>query len=154
VKRPGRLVPVVVAVLSLLLAAVALAATPSKGTYRGKTSQARNVHIKINSKHNIPGGGFVINWQAPCQVKTDHVWGPERTENSSKIVVKDDGSFRLDGKYNSHVGDYVGHISIKNGGRFNTKTSATGTFKVTVRVTKNGDYADTCKKTVTWSVSA
>jgi hypothetical protein len=148
-----RTVAVLGAALSLLLAAVALAATPDKGTYRGKTSQGRNVRIKVNKNHDINGGGFRINWHAPCQVQKDHIWGPERTENSGKINVGDDGSFKLNGKYNSPVEGYVGHITIKNGGTFDTKTSAAGTFKVRVRVTKDGDYVDTCKKTVAWSVS-
>jgi hypothetical protein len=152
VRRRARIVAIGVAAGSLLFAAVALAATPKKGTYRGKTSQGRNVRIKINSNHNIPDEGFRINWLAPCQ-RPGATWGPEATENSRKIDVKDDGTFRLDGKYNSPFGAYVGHVTIKSSGKFNTKTSATGTFKVTVRVTKGGEYVDTCKKTVTWSVA-
>jgi hypothetical protein len=152
VKRTTKVLALAVAAVSLVFAAVALAAVPKKGTYTGKTSQARNVRVKVNKGHDINGGGFRINWQAPCQ-REGYVWGPEQTENSGKIDVKDDGSFKLNGKYNSKVDPYVGHITIRNSGRFNTKTTATGTFKVTVRVTRDGDYVDTCKKTVTWSVA-
>ena len=147
-----KLVIAAIAALSLVCAAVAVAATPKEGTYRGKTSQGRNLRVKVNSNHNIPGEGFRINWHAPCTVQTDHRWGPERTENSGKIDVDDDGSFKLNGSYDSEVGDYVGHIKIRNSGRFNSRTTASGEFKVTVRVTKDGDEVDTCRKTVKWSV--
>jgi hypothetical protein len=152
--KPGRrLVAAAVLAVSLVCAAAALAAIPNKGTYRGKTTQGRNLRIKVNKHHNLPDGGFRINWAAPCQVDTEKRWGPEQTENNGGIDVKDDGTFKLDGRYNSTVGDYVGHIRIKNSGEFDTATSAAGTFEVRVRVTKNGDDVDICKKTVHWSVT-
>jgi hypothetical protein len=152
VKRTTRLVAALVLAVSLICAGVALAAIPNKGTYRGKTSQGRNLRVKVNSNHNLPGEGFRIHWAAPCQVQQDMEWA-DVTQNTKKITVADDGSFKLDAQYNHTVSGFKGHITIHAKGLFKTKTSATGSFKVKVRVTQAGEYRDTCKKTVTWSVS-
>ena len=144
-----------VLVLSLVAAAVALAAVPPKGKYTGQTSQGRSVHIRINKHHNIPDGGFVVHWLADnCKANPNASWGPEGSSNSGTIDVKSDGSFRRSGHYNSHVKGYTGHISISGKGQFTTKTQANGTFKVKVRVVKNstGNQVDTCRASVTWSV--
>ncbi|HKP88962.1 MAG TPA: hypothetical protein VJT75_03200 [Thermoleophilaceae bacterium] len=150
-QRPW-LVAAAVAALALACAAAALAATPKPGKYRGKTSQDRSVRLKINDAGRIPRDGFKIHWQAPCQVKQDMAW-TDVTHNTRRIELEDDGSFELDAKYKHTVGDFTGHIKIETDGKFDTKTSASGTFKARVRVTEDGDYVDTCKKTVNWSVS-
>jgi hypothetical protein len=141
-----------VAALSLLCAAVALAATPKPGKYRGRTSQGKSVRVKVNDSGRIGRDGFKIHWEAPCQVAEDMAWG-DTTHNTKRIEIADDGSFELDAKYKHAVGQYTGHIKIETDGKFDTKTSASGKFKARVRVTKDGDYVDTCKKTVSWSVS-
>jgi hypothetical protein len=135
VRRGTVLIVAAVAALSLLCAAVALAATPKPGKYRGKTSQGKSVRVKVNDSGRIGRDGFKIHWEAPCQVAKDMAWG-DTTHNTKRIEIADDGSFELDAKY-----------------KLDTKTSASGKFKARVRVTKDGDYVDTCKKTVSWSVS-
>jgi hypothetical protein len=152
VRRRTGVVAAAVAVLSLLCAAVALAAMPEPGKYRGKTSQDRSVRVKVNDKGRIGPDGFKIHWEAPCQVAQDMSW-TDVTHNTQRILFKDDGSFVLDAKYKHTVEGFTGHIKIETDGKFDTKTSASGKFKVRVRVTKDGDYVDTCKKTVSWSVS-
>ena len=53
------------AILALLCcAAVALAATPSKGLHKGTSSQGRTVDVKVGSNHHIRR--FRIDWKAAC----------------------------------------------------------------------------------------
>ena len=149
--RRTRLVVAVVAAASLVCAAVAIAATPKPGKYRGRTSQGQFVRVKVNDSGRIPRDGFKIHWTAPCQAE-GKVWR-DVTHNTQPLNISDSGEFKLDAKYKHPVGDFTGHTKIELDGRFDTKTSASGKFKVRVRVTEDGDYVDTCKKTVSWSVS-
>jgi hypothetical protein len=146
-----RIVAVVVLVVGLVCAAVALGAVPKKGVYTGTTSQAEAVKVKVNKHHNIPDGGFKIDWVAD---NCDHGAGwTDSSESDGTIKVADDGSFKRSGHYNHTINGYTGHIRITAQGAFDTKTSAKGTFSVKVRVTKGGDTIDHCHRKVKWSVS-
>lgn len=149
--RRARVVTAAVAALSLLCAAVALAATPKAGKYTGETSQGQHVRVKVNDSGRIPRDGFKIHWTAPCE-KPGKAWR-DVTHNTERLRISDAGEFTLDAKYKHTVRDFTGHTKIETDGKFDTKTSASGTFKVRVRVTEDGDTVDRCKKTVSWSVS-
>jgi hypothetical protein len=152
------LVAISVCLALLACAAVAIAATPNEGKYLGKTGQDLKVRIKVNKSHNIPDKGFFIRWKAICKKKDSNghhlTWGPDSTVNTGKLDVAGDGSFEQSGKYNENSGSYVGHMKGGLNGKFGSPTSATGKFHIRVRVTKNGNYVDTCKKTVSWQVSS
>jgi hypothetical protein len=149
VRRRTLAIAAAVAALSLLCAAVALAATPRPGKYTGETSQGRHVRVTVNDKGRIGPDGFKIHWKAPCE---NGKW-EDVTHNTRRIEIAGDGSFELDAKYKHTVNGFTGHTKIETDGKFDTKTSASGRFKVRVRVTKDGDFVDTCRKTVSWSVS-
>jgi hypothetical protein len=146
-----RIVAIVVLSVALACAAVALGAVPKKGLYTGTTHQGRALSIKINKNHNIPDGGFRIDWSAN-KCDKGKSWD-DKTESDGTIDVADDGSFRQVGHYNHKIGKYTGHIRITGKGKFNTRTSATGAFSVKVRVTKNGTTIDRCHGSTSWSVS-
>jgi hypothetical protein len=151
VSRRIRIVLLAVAAASLVCAAVALAATPRPGKYRGMTSQDQHVRVKVNDAGRIPRDGFKIHWTAPCE-KPGKVWR-DVTHNTQPLNLSDSGAFKLDAKYKHPVGDFTGHTKIELDGKFDTRTSASGRFKVRVRVTEDGETVDRCKKTVSWSVS-
>jgi hypothetical protein len=146
-----RIVAAAAVAVSLVLAAVALAATPKPGKYPGETSQGQHVRVKVNDSGRIPRDGFKIHWTAPCD-KPGKAW-QDVTHNTQPLRISDAGRFTLDAKYKHTVRGFTGHTKIETDGKFDTKTSASGTFKVRVRVTEDGDTVDRCRKTVSWSVS-
>jgi hypothetical protein len=149
VSRRSAAIAAAVAALSLVCAAVALAATPRPGKYTGKTGQGRHVRVKVNDAGRIGPDGFKIHWKAPCE---NGAW-EDATHNTRRIEIAGDGSFERAAKDKHTDNGYTGHEKIETDGNFDTKTSASGKFKVRVRVTKDGDFVDTCRKTVSWSVS-
>ena len=149
--RRSRTAAAAAAASALACAAVALAATPEPGKYRGRTSQDRFVRVKVGDAGRIPRDGFKIHWSAGCQVRQDMEW-ESATHNTERIRVED-GRFELSGEYTHRVGDYTGHVRVFIKGRFDTSTSAHGKFRPSVRVTRDGDYVDTCKQPLSWRVS-
>ena len=142
------------AILALLLcAAVALAATPSKGLHKGTSSQDRTVDVKVGRNHHIRR--FRIDWNAACD-KPGKSW-TDGTTVTNPDKQPGDGSFSASGKYKSShpVGaGYVGHFNYGLSGKFTTKSDANGTFHVKVRVTKDGQTVDHCRTgKLTWQVS-
>jgi hypothetical protein len=143
------------AVALLVLAAVALAVTPAKGLHQGKTSQGRDVDVKVKSDHHIRR--VRIDWLAPCDSSAS--WGtskkPAGTTVKNPAKQPGDGTFSASGKYDGHRdgAGYAGHFKFKLGGKFTTQSKANGTFDIKVRVTKNGKTVDHCHKNVTWQVS-
>jgi hypothetical protein len=134
----------------LALAAVALAATPSTGLHKGRSSQDAKVDIKVGSSHEIRR--FRIDWSAPCD--SGKTWDSGSTVKHP-AHQDDDGSFSGSGKYSdpdAH-GGYRGHYSYDLSGRFTKPHKAHGSFHVKVRITRNGKTKDHCRKTVTWEVS-
>ena len=146
---------VLLACLALLACtAVALAAHPKAGPWKGKTDQDKRVRFTVKDGDVK---FFKIFWKATCE-KTDdsgkhYTWDPaEPTRNKGAIDVADDGTFKRSGEYDSDLPNgYTQHVKAKLNGKFNTKKKASGTFKVTAKVKQNGDYVDTCRKTVTWA---
>jgi len=142
------------AILALLCcAAVALAATPSKGLHKGTSSQDRTVDVKVGRNHHIRR--FRIDWNAPCD-KPGKSW-TDGTTVTNPDKQPGDGSFSASGKYKSShpvAGGYVGHFNYSLSGKFTSKSEANGTFHVKVRVTKDGKTVDHCRTgKLTWQVS-
>ena len=141
------------AALSLLCAAVALAATPKPGTYEGKTQQKRPVLLEVGSDRNV--ARLAIVWKARnCENDPEASWGPDTTRFKSTIPVAEDGSFTRTKKYQrTDEHGFTGRFRAKIGGAFTKPKVASGTFDITVRVTKAGKAIDKCHQRVTWSVS-
>ena len=136
----------------LVCAAVALAATPSKGLHEGTTSQKRGVDVKVGTNHHIRR--FRIDWKAG---KCDSAHGAWRggTTVTNPRNQPGDGSFSDSGKYKDDGGGgYVGHVRFGFAGKFTNSSDANGTFHARVRVTKNGTTVDHCHTgKLTWHVS-
>jgi hypothetical protein len=139
------------AVLGLLVfAAVALAATPSTGLHKGKTSQDAKVDVKVGTDHKVRR--FRIDWSAPCD--SGKTW-ESGTTIKHPSHQPGDGSFSSSGKFSdpdAH-GGFRGHYKYGVSGKFTSAQKANGSFHVKVRITQNGHTKDHCHKTVTWQVS-
>jgi hypothetical protein len=137
----------------LACAAVALAATPSKGLRTGTTSQGRKVDVKVGSNHHIRR--FRIDWRAGKCDTAHGAWTGGTTVTNPRHQPGD-GSFSDSGKYkdNAGGGSYVGHVKFGFSGKFTSSSDANGTFHAKVRVTKNGTTVDHCHTgKLTWTVS-
>ena len=144
--------------LALACAGVALATTPSKGTYEGKTSQGLFVDVRVDRHHVVKR--FRINWFAKCD--SGNTWGTKADPDGSSdqdlvgdpIDQTDKGTFGDSGSYNgSKDADGVqGHFTVNLSGHFYNKTHAKGAFDIKVRVTRNGKTIDRCHRAVTWRV--
>jgi hypothetical protein len=148
-----------VALLAVLAcAAVALGATPSKGTYKGKTSQALFVDVRVDKHHIVKR--FRINWFAKCN--SGQTWGTKADPDGSSdedlvgdpIDQTDKGTFGDSGSYtgSKDASGVQGHFTVNLSGHFNSKRHAAGSFDVKVRVTRNGNTIDRCHRAVTWRV--
>jgi hypothetical protein len=141
-------------VVLLTLAAAALAATPSAGLHKGKTSQGLDVDVKVKSDRSIRR--FRTDWFARCD--SGQTWGKKKSPAGTTITnpaQPGDGSFSSTISSDGHrdKNGVAGHFKYKLSGKFTTKSKANGTFDVKVRVTKNGKTIDHCHKSLTWQVS-
>jgi hypothetical protein len=147
-----------VLVAALACAAVALASTPNRGTYTGKTSQGLFVDVRVDKHHIVKR--FRINWFAKCN--SGETWAtkadPEGTRDEDlvgdPIDQTDKGTFGDSGSYSGSkdAEGIQGHFTINVAGHFYNKTHAKGSFDVKVRVTKHGNTIDRCHRAVTWAV--
>jgi hypothetical protein len=138
------------ALAALACAAVALAATPSTGLHKGESSQGLRVDVKVGTNHKVRR--FRINWAAPCD--SGKTWEAGTTVKHP-ADQPGDGSFSASGKYSdpdAH-GGFRGHYKYDLSGKFTKASKAHGSFHVKVRVTRNGNTKDHCRKTVTWKAS-
>ena len=125
----------------LVCAAIALAATPSKGLHEGMTSQNRGVDVKVGTNHHIRR--FRIDWRAGKCDSPHGAWSDGTTVKNPRHQPGD-GSFSDSGKYKDDSGS----------GTFTSASDAHGTFSARVRVTKNGTTVDHCHTgKLTWKVS-
>ena len=136
----------------LVCAAIALAATPSRGLHDGTSSQGRDVDVKVGSNHHIRR--FRIDWRAGKCDSPHGAWTDGTTVTNPRHQPGD-GSFSDSGKYKDKSGNgYVGHIKFSIAGKFTSASDANGTFHAKVRVTKNGTTVDHCHTgKLTWNVS-
>jgi hypothetical protein len=138
------------AVALLACAAVAVAATPSTGLHRGRSSQDARVDVKVGSDHRVRR--FRIGWSAPCD--SGQTWDAGTTAGQP-FDQDTGGSFDGSGSYSdpdAH-GGFRGHYRYDLSGRFTKPHKAHGSFHIRVRITQNGTTKDHCRKTVTWKVS-
>ena len=137
----------------LVCAAIALAATPSRGLHEGTSSQGRDVDVKVGSNHHIRR--FRIDWRAGKCDSPHGAWTDGTTVTNPRHQPGD-GSFSDSGKYKGKPvnGGYVGHFKFNLSGKFTSSSDANGTFSAKVRVTKNGTTVDHCHTgKLTWNVS-
>jgi hypothetical protein len=140
-----------------VMAATALALTPSKGTYTGSTNQTKAPHHSITVKTNDNGKvvHISIDWRARCQAPNSY-WSETTVIQKSGIVNDGGGVFHVDGGHNSNGGGGItGKVTDSLDGHFTDKTHAQGKWQATVKVyNKNGKKIDTCSMHTKWHVGA
>jgi hypothetical protein len=155
---PRRAVAALAGATVLATATAAVAAVPDAGTFKGKTGQGQDVSVKVNSHHRVKR--FRIYWWAACDMP-GATWGT--AANPGGTVDRDldhdpikqaGGEFSDTEKYadeETNAG-YQDHFRMTVDGSFGDRTHAQGTFTIKVRVTKDGETYDHCRRTVKWHV--
>ena len=140
------------ALASLVLAAAALAVMPEQGLYFGETSQGEPVALKVNAKPRVKE--FRIEYRAPCEGPGRYTGGvvdTHRPKKNDRIKQNPDGSFSGSGKFTEPAGGGLkGKVTYEYNGTFDASMTASGKFKVKVRVVDDGETLTTCKKSVKW----
>jgi hypothetical protein len=136
-----------------LVAAAALAATPTKGVYEGQTEQKNapdhGVVLRVDKQHRVVR--FAVDWRAFCK-KDDRFWDAgTQIKNPKNDPI---GTFHDHGSYTSSTPDgFKGKITLTLDGRFTDRTHAAGDWKATVKVfNPNGKRVNTCNVKTHWQV--
>jgi hypothetical protein len=151
---PARLLGalVVAAVLSGL-PATALATTPKKGVYAGRSTQTQVpsnvVRLRVDRHHEV--AHFAIDWSATCG-KPNTFWDAGTQIDDPKNGPT--GTFHRHGSYRSKTNDgYTGRVTVTVDGHFTDRTHAAGDWKATVKVSDpGGERVDTCSVKTQWRV--
>jgi len=138
---------VLVAVCAL---AVALPATASAATWKGKTHQGRGVVVRTGDDGTVTR--IRIGWKAQCAVGD---WYKSRTLFVSPLDSATSTTFADAGSYRAHPEGYQARIWVRiTGNRDAGESTWSGTFRVKVRVSKGGEHVDTCRlRRLRWSAA-
>ena len=139
----------------LASAAVALAVTPAHDTYIGKTSQNKDMGIKVNEDGRIKA--FTLSYKAKCDDGNNYsgsVTDRDKPKSKPKHKIKQhDGEFSGEATRKEDLGnDFKGSAHMEYSGTFDTPTTASGKAKIRVTVKHGGTKVATCTKSVTWDV--
>lgn len=144
--------------LAGLLAATALAVTPTKGVYTGASDQVKvedhGVKLRVDKQHKV--AHFEIGWRAKCESKDKNGDPKYWTAGTQIDNPKNDGNgvFHDHGSYTSETAShYRGNITLTLNGHFTDKTHAQGSWKANVKVYgPKGKRVDTCSVSTHWHV--
>lgn len=139
------------AVLASLLVLLLVPSVAGAETYRGQTGQkGSQIKLRTNAKGTVTRAS--IEWRARCR------YGG--TVKGGTIFVKpfdrsNPSGFRSAGTYPGRAGNLrIRHRTEIEGSRVGPDRFR-GTFKISLRYTKNGRYFSTCKSgLVRWSATA
>jgi hypothetical protein len=141
------------AALAGVLAATALAVTPTKGVYTGASDQVKladhAVKLRVNKNHKVVH--FEIGWRAKCS-KPGKFWtAGTQIDNPAN---ESGGAFHDHGSYTSKTSSgFTGDVTITLNGHFTDKTHAQGSWKANVKVyNSNNKKVDTCSVSTHWHV--
>jgi hypothetical protein len=142
------------AAASGLLATAALAATPTKGLYEGRTTQRHAPHhgveLRVDRHHHV--ARFTVDWRArDCSEPDTHWDGGTTIKNPKNDPV---GTFHDHGSYRTETADgFTGRITHTVDGHFTDKTHAKGAWKATVKIyDPSGERVNTCSVRTHWHV--
>ena len=141
------------ACLTGVLAPPALAVTPKRGSYAGKTDQtgvpSNRVELRVDRHHKVVR--FAIDWTAKCG-RPDTFWdaGTQVKDPKNDPI----GTFHDHGSYSSKTDDgFKGRVTLTLDGHFTDRKHAKGTWKATVKVyNPKGKRVDTCTTKTHWKV--
>jgi hypothetical protein len=135
-----------VGVLTVCVAAL-LPATADAATWKGKTRQGRAVVVRTGSDGVV--NRLRIGWKAHCANGAYK----SRTLFAAPLDSATATSFTDAGDYRGHPEGYRSRIWVRVAGTLDDDVWR-GTFRVSVRVSKNGDVVDTCRlKRLRWRAS-
>jgi hypothetical protein len=124
---------------------LALPASASADVWKGKTRQGRGVVVHTGTDGVVDGAR--IGWRAQC----GHGTYKSRTVFTPPLDTATTTTFMDAGTYTGHPRGYRARIWVRIAGTL-ADDAWTGTFKVRVRVLKDGETVDTCRlRRVTWT---
>jgi hypothetical protein len=135
---------------SLLLAGLlifALPATAEAATWEGKTRQGRRVMVHTGDDGKVDRAR--IGWKARCADGTYR----SRTLFVAPLDSASSTAFEDAGTYRGHPRGYQARIWVRISGTLDDGTWS-GTFRVRVRVSRDGEHVDTCRlRRLRWSAA-
>ena len=137
---------VLVAVCAL---AVVLPATASAATWKGKTRQGRAVVVHAGDNGTV--NRIRIGWKARCGSGNYS----SRTLFLPPLDSATSSTFADAGSYRGHPEGYQARIWVRIAGNLDAgEQTWSGTFRVKVRVSKEGEHVDTCRlRRLRWSAA-
>jgi len=126
---------------------LALPATADAATWEGKTRQGRGVMVHTGAGGKVDRAR--IGWRARCGNGTykSRTLFVEPLDSASATAFEDAGS------YGARPAGYRARISVRIAGTLDDGVWR-GTFRVRVRVSKNGEHVDTCRlRRLRWSAA-
>ena len=133
--------------IALAALAAALPATASAATWKGETGQGRGVVVHTGGDGSVDRAR--IGWKARCANGTYK----SRTLFVSPLDSTSSTAFEDAGTYRGHPRGYRARISVRISGTLDDGTWS-GTFRVRVRVSRDGEHVDTCRlRRLRWSAA-
>lgn len=119
-------------------------------TWRGKTKQGRAVSVQTGADDLV--NRVRVSWRAPC--KEGHY--VSRTLFPAPLDVSEPDEFEDAGTYRKRLPDgYRARHTVFVRGTLGADDRWTGTFRVRLRITRNGRVVDICRlRHVRWSAEA
>jgi hypothetical protein len=138
-----------VAFVAVCAVAAAVPATASAETWRGKTKQGRGIVVHTGADGVVERAR--IGWRARCahgRYSSQTIFRPP-LDSATETTFMDKGSYR------GHPEGYRARIWVRIAGTLDAASGRwSGTFKVRVRVTKEGELVDTCRlRRLRWSAA-
>src|SRR5215212_9369984 len=132
------------ALIALAALTAALPATASAATWRGETSQGRGVVVHTGGDGSVDRAR--IGWKARCA----HGTYRSRTLFVPPLDSASSTAFEDAGSYRAHPPGYRARIWVRISGTLDGSRWS-GTFRVRVRVSRDGERVDTCRlRRVRW----
>src|ERR1041384_82431 len=135
--------------VAVCIVAVALPATARAATWKGKTRQGRGVLVRTGDDGTV--NRVRIGWKARCG--DGHY--TSRTLFLPPLDSATSTSFVDAGSYRARPAGYQSRIWVRVAGQRDPgEPTWSGTFRVKVRVSKNGEHVDTCRlRRLSWKAS-
>jgi hypothetical protein len=128
--------------------AAALPAAASADTWRGKTKQGRGIVIHTGDDGVVERAR--IGWRARC---ADGRYSSQ-TLFRAPLDSATSTTFMDKGSYRGHPEGYKARIWVRIAGTLDDEGTWSGTFRVKVRVIKDGELVDTCRlRRLRWSAA-
>jgi hypothetical protein len=137
----------VLALIAVSAVAAALPASAGAATWKGKTRQGRGVVVRTGDDGTVER--VRIGWKARCAdgTYTSRTLFMPPLDSATSTTFADAGSYR------GHPDGYRARIWVRIAGSLDAGDGSwSGTFRVKVRVSKGGEYVDTCRlRRLRWS---